>query len=133
MKQEDRDIPDTPETSTPSSGSSERPTKESSQENLRKLTFDRVGGKVSARIRELQEASKTVCVMGSGQCGAHNVKLIKSVKSKKMSCVEPGGNIGWKYADVTCLVCVPVRPQNYQNLVWLRINQVGALKRKGKF
>ena len=41
MKQEDRDIPDTPETSTPSSGSSKRPTKESSQENLRKLTFDR--------------------------------------------------------------------------------------------
>ena len=30
MKQEDRDIPDTPETSTPSSGSSKRPTKESS-------------------------------------------------------------------------------------------------------
>ena len=27
--------------STPSSGSSKRPTKESSQENLRKLTFDR--------------------------------------------------------------------------------------------
>ena len=41
MKQEDRDIPDTPETSTPSSGSSKRPTKENSQENWRKLTFDR--------------------------------------------------------------------------------------------
>ena len=33
------------------------------------------------------------------------MKLIKSVKSKKMSCLEPGGNIGWKYVDVTCLVC----------------------------
>ena len=76
----------------PSSGSSKRPTKESSQENLRKLTFDRGGGKVSATIGELQEASKTVCVMGS-------------VKSKKISCVEPGGNNGWKYVDVTCLVC----------------------------
>ena len=69
MKQEDRDIPDTPETSTPSSGSSKRPTKESSQENLRKLTFDRGGGKVSATIGELQEASKTVCVIGSGWFG----------------------------------------------------------------
>ena len=105
MKQEDRDIPDTPETSTPSSGSSKRPTNESSQENLRKLTFDRGGGKVSATIGELQEASKTVCVMGSGRFGTHNVKLIKSVKSKKISCLEPGGNIGWKYVDVTCLVC----------------------------
>ena len=41
MKQENRDIPDAQETSTPSNGSSKRLTKESSQENLRKLTFDR--------------------------------------------------------------------------------------------
>ena len=28
-----------------------------------------------------------------------------SVKSKKISCVEPGGGVGWKYVDVTCLIC----------------------------
>ena len=96
-----RNIRDEP-LSEPSSGSTK---KQNDTTNKTKLTFVGGGVKVSARIKQLQEENKTVCVMGSGRCGTHNVKLVKSVKSKKISCVEPGGGVGWKYVDVTCLVC----------------------------
>ena len=88
---------------------------------------------MSATIGELQEASKTVCVMGSGRCGTHNVKLIKSVKSKKMSCLEPGGNIGWKYVDVTCLVCPSKTSElSESGLAKNQSGGVGGAKKKGK-
>ena len=45
------------------------------------------------------------CVMGNGRCGAHDVKLIRSVKQKKYSCVNKLGQIEWKTRDVTCLIC----------------------------
>ena len=91
-----------PEEPAPSGGSARNQNRDT---NKKKLTFVGGGAKVSARIRQLQEENNIVCVMGSGRCGTHNVKLMKSVKSKKISCVEPGGGVGWKYVDVTCLVC----------------------------
>ena len=45
------------------------------------------------------------CAMGSGRCGAHNVKLVRSVKQKKYSCVNKLGQVEWKTRDVTCLIC----------------------------
>ena len=48
---------------------------------------------MSDRVRILQDFSKTVCVMGNGTCKTHNMKLKKSVRSKKMSCVIAGGDM----------------------------------------
>ena len=71
----------------------------------KKMTFDTGCGSVNNRVRLLQEINKKICVMGNGMCKTHNLKLKKTVKSKKMSCVNAGGGIGWKYVDVTCLMC----------------------------
>ena len=59
------------------------------------------------------------------------MKLTKSVKSKKISCVEPGGGIGWKYVDVTCLVC-PKKVDGYVGLSMAKDQQVGSAKKKRK-
>ena len=102
-----------------------------SGKEVKKTTFSGGGAKVSSRIKQLQEAGKILCVMGSGRCGTHNVKLTKSVKSKKISCVEPGGGIGWKYVDVTCLVC-PKKVDGYVGLSMAKDQQVGSAKKKRK-
>ena len=89
------------DTADPSSGSSR-----SEDGNIpKKMTFDTGCGSANKRVRLLQEINKKICVMGNGMCKTHNLKLKKTVKSKKMSCVIAGGGIGWKYVDVTCLVC----------------------------
>ena len=76
--------------------------------NSRKKTFSVVceggGGSVSERVKNLETVIDK-CVMGSGRCGTHNVKLSRTVKQKKYSCVNSQGQIEWKYRDVTCLVC----------------------------
>ena len=70
-----------------------------------KKTFKAVGN-VSDRVRSLENNMNNVkCVMGSGRCGAHNVKLVRSVKQKKYSCVNKLGQVEWKTRDVTCLIC----------------------------
>ena len=124
-----RQVPEKRDASDPSSGGTKN---QNGKTELMKMTFSRGGSKVSTRIKQLQEAGKIVCVMGSGRCGAHNVKLTKSVKSKKISCVEPGGGIGWKYVDLTCLIA-PKKWKVTLDLVWPRINRLGAPVRKGKF
>ena len=88
---------------------------------------------MSDRVRILQEFSKTVCVMGNGTCKTHNMKLKKSVRSKKMSCVIAGGGIGWKYVDVTCLVC-PGKVTSISSS-GMAMDQIGGgpEKRKGTF
>ena len=96
-----------------------------------KMTFSKGCAKVSTRVKQLQEAGKVVCVMGSGRCGAHNVKLTKTVKSKKISCVEPGGVVGWKYVDVTCLVC-PKKEVGSAGFGMAKDQQVGGAKKKRK-
>ena len=102
-----------------------------SGKEVKKTTFSGGSAKVSSRIKQLQESGKILCVMGSGRCGTHNVKLIKSVKSKKISCVEPGGGIGWKYVDVTCLVC-PKKVDACVGLNMAKDQQVGNAKKKRK-
>ena len=70
-----------------------------------KTTFKAVAS-VSDRVRTLEKNMNDVkCVMGSGMCGAHNVKLVRSVKQKKYSCVNKLGQVEWKMRDVTCLIC----------------------------
>ena len=116
------DIPD------PSSDSSKNQT---GKTEVKKTTFSRGGAKVSSRFKQLQEAGKIMCVMGSGRCGTHNVKLTKSVKSTKISCVEPGGGIGWKYVDVTCLVC-PKKVNGNAGFGLAKDQQVGGANKKRK-
>ena len=45
------------------------------------------------------------CVYGSGRCGTHHCKLVRSVKQKRMSVVSKDGTISWAMRDVTCLMC----------------------------
>ena len=123
-----RQVPERRDTPDPSSGSSKNQT---GKTEVVKTTFSRGGSKVSTRIKQLQEAGKIVCVMGSGRCGTHNVKLTKSVKSKKISCVEPGGGIGWKYVDVTCLVC-PRKADFSAGFGMAKDQQVGGASKKRK-
>ena len=64
------------------------------------------GGKtVSDRVKAIQKVNVMSCVMGSGRCATHNTKLVRNVKKKKYSCVGPGGNIEWRFRDVTSLEC----------------------------
>ena len=45
------------------------------------------------------------CVFGGGRCVTHGVKLSRTVRDKKYSCVDLRGGLEWKTRDVTCLVC----------------------------
>ena len=62
---------------------------------------DEGGGDVKNRV----DIAVDKCVMGGGKCVTHNVKLKRTVKQKKYSCVNLKGQIEWKSRDVTCLVC----------------------------
>ena len=75
---------------------------------LKKTTFSVGGGGGISLVGEMikkHEALAVKCVFGSGRCMTHLVKLERTVKKKKYSVVNNTGSIGWKYRDVTCLVC----------------------------
>ena len=48
-------------------------------------------------------ADNVTCVLGGGRCVTHNMKLVRSVTKKKMSCVNKLGKIAWNYRDVTSM------------------------------
>ena len=79
-----------------------------------KLTFDDVckdnqlkkksmGDRIS-RFQDMVDRS-AVCVTGSGRCATHNQKLVRQVVTKKPSCVNKCGGVGWRLCDFTVMVC----------------------------
>ena len=79
-----------------------------------KLTFDVVctdkhlkKKSVSDRITRFQDMvdRNAVCVTGSGRCATHNQKLVRQVVTRKQSCVDKCGGVGWRLCDFTVIVC----------------------------
>ena len=44
-------------------------------------------------------------MIGNGQCGGHNVKLVGQVTEKKMSVIDKTGKLSWTMREVTVLTC----------------------------
>ena len=73
-----------------------------------KLTFITPSKKthVMKKIDNFQKLARgEECVLGSGRCGSHNCKLVRSVALKKMSVVNKDGSLGWTRREVTTLAC----------------------------
>ena len=70
-----------------------------------KKTFDVCNDEGGGDVKDRVDTADDKCVMGGGKCVTHNVKLKRTVKQKKYSCVNLKGQIEWKFRDVTCLVC----------------------------
>ena len=74
----------------------------------KKLTFTTIGKKthVKTKIDNFQKLARgDECVIGSGRCGSHNCKLVRSVAVKKMSVINKDGSLGWSRREVTTLAC----------------------------
>lgn len=78
------------------------PTASPGEENIVKTTFP-IGGGVKKNNKSMNDDIK--CVFGGGRCISHKLKLTRTVKSKKYSCVSLNGGIEWKTRDVTCVEC----------------------------
>ena len=58
-------------------------------------------------FQKLSEGEK--CVIGSGRCSSHNVKLVRGVVKKRVSCIDKDGKLSWILREVTSLTC-PNKP-----------------------
>ena len=78
------------------------------EKNGTKLTFTTPSKKtlVKTKIDNFQKLARgDECVIGSGRCGSHNCKLVRSVVVKKMSVINKDGSLGWSRREVTTLAC----------------------------
>ena len=73
----------------------------------KKLTFTPVVGQsVKDSIAKFQQIQRGgVCIMGSGRCAEHNVKLVRRVTNKKVSVSDDNGDTRWVCREVTILAC----------------------------
>ena len=80
--------------------------------NMRKKTFSNIAAtSVKTTIEKFQKFSRPgECVIGSGRCGQHNVKLVRSVTKKRMSNMNKDGTISWTMTEVTILRCPATQP-----------------------
>ena len=62
-------------------------------------------------FKKLSQVTK--CVIGSGFCAGHNVKLERSVKIKKISIIDNDGKVKWLMREVTSLTCPPTKPKRF--------------------
>ena len=63
---------------------------------------------VKSRIASYQELTKgEECVIGSGMCAKHKKKVIRVLKTKRMSVINKDGSLGWKQGETTILPGVP--------------------------
>ena len=79
-------------------------------EDTTKKTFRNIGSGnniVKKKIESYTQISRDNdnCLIGSGRCAKHNTRVQRVVKNKKVSVVSKDGFIGWKFCDVTELVC----------------------------
>ena len=73
------------------------------------------------------------CVFGGGRCISHKMKLSRTVKVKKYSCVNLSGGLEWKTRDVTCLAC-PGKSKKTRNSATTKISlDMGKLQRFSDF
>ena len=79
--------------------------------NSMKKTFTdviRPKNTVSDRIEKFQKIvsdSGGGCILGSGMCATHNVKLVRRIDKKKVGENDDSGGVRWVYRDVTSMVC----------------------------
>ena len=68
--------------------------------------------RVSERISMFRkyEDNDGMCVLGSGRCAYHNVRLVRSVVTRKGS-VQGGTGVRWERLDSTVLICPGARQQ----------------------
>ena len=80
--------------------------------NIKKKTFTNIADmSVRSKIEKFQKFARPgECVIGSGMCGYHNVKLTRSVTKKKMSNINKDGTISWTMREVTILRCPATQP-----------------------
>ena len=58
------------------------------------------------RILKFQELSQgNDCVIGSGRCATHNVKIVRVVKKVRKSETAEGGGVRWRLCESTILEC----------------------------
>ena len=61
---------------------------------------------VRKKIAKYQELStKDECVIGSGMCVIHKVKVIRVLKPTRMSVINTDGSLGWRMSETTTLAC----------------------------
>ena len=86
------------------------------KQKIRKLStktkFERPSqSEVRRKIKIFSDKSQGVkCVLGSGHCSGHNVKLVRSVVMKKVSEIDRNGMVIWPMREVTILSCPAVQP-----------------------
>ena len=74
-----------------------------------KMTFDKFSAppprikKKIDRFQDLHDGDK--CVMGSGRCATHHVKLVKRVIERRVSVVDKCGQVSWAMREGTIFDC----------------------------
>ena len=62
--------------------------------------------RVKESVKMFQElATGKECVLGSGRCSTHNVKLLRSVCQKRMSVISDDGTVTWTMGEGVVLAC----------------------------
>ena len=62
--------------------------------------------KVKESVKMFQElATGKECVLGSGRCSTHNVKLLRSVCRKRMNVISDDWNVTWTMGEGVVLAC----------------------------
>ena len=82
----------------------------SSEEDKKKTTFKPLNtastAKVTENIKMFQElVDGAECRLGSGRCSTHNVKLVRNVCKKRVSCVTDNGRVTWSMREGVTLAC----------------------------
>ena len=77
-----------------------------------KKTFDKLSQLgVKKKIEMFSDMSQEVkCVLGSGYCSGHNVKLVRSIVKKKISETDCNGKVTWPMREVITLACPAIQP-----------------------
>ena len=77
--------------------------------NTAKKTFKNIKNprvSVSDNIKKFQDLLKGGdCVIGGGYCVKHNEKLVREVKTRRMSTTNKNGDVVWTTGEVTILAC----------------------------
>ena len=81
-------------------------------QELKKTTFGTNNKKVAVKegIKMFQDLAKgEECIIGSGRCSRHNVRLVKTVKEKKVSVIDLSGRVKWQMREAIIYAC-PLKP-----------------------
>ena len=88
-----------------------------------------------SKFKQISEG--TECIVRSGYCTSHNVKMTRSVNMKRMSNVDECGKITWSMREATILSC-PVNsslwPERVSEAMTSQLPESGRTNQKrGKF